>query len=259
MVKVSWIAALALAVGLSFGPAPEVRAGAIANIPCPVSQTRLVVLGDSLADGLWGSLYRVFARCPEMEVIRLTQVSDGLTKSAPETWLARYEQATPSQANTPTTDIVIVQIGANDITFIREGATRASFGTPEWTTAYSTRATSLAAGLADRATAVIWFGLPIVGASRLEPSYREISALLEASLSNTKASYQDIHDATTYGTGQFAMSGVIDGRRQQMRATDQIHFTTAGYDHVLGTIFNDLGRLLTRQDRQVTLENVDLQ
>ncbi|WP_220750659.1 DUF459 domain-containing protein [Jannaschia pagri] len=242
-----------------FGSATTSVAGAIDNIPCPASPTRLVVLGDSLADGLWGSLYRVFARCEDMEVIRLTQVSDGLTKSSPDIWLSRYEQATPTQSNTTSTDIVIVQVGANDITFIREGSRRTAFGTPEWTDAYATRAKSLASGLTDRATAVIWFGLPIVGASRLEPSYREISELIETAVSKTDAQYMDIHEHTSFGTGQFTMSGVIDGRRQQMRATDQIHFTTAGYDHVLQTIFNDLGRLLTRQDRGVTLENVDLQ
>ncbi|MEM7441430.1 MAG: GDSL-type esterase/lipase family protein [Pseudomonadota bacterium] len=231
----------------------------IDEMGCPAMDTRLVVMGDSLADGLWGSLYRVFARCDNMDVVRLTKVSDGLARTDADAWMDRFTRATPADDDAPVTDIVIVQLGANDITFLRDGSKRASFGTPEWTAAYKKRAAKLANGLSGRASAVLWFGLPIVGSTKLEPSYQEISGLLQGALKGTKASYVDIHGLTKFGAENFVMNAKFDGRTVQMRATDKVHFTTIGYDLVLGSITKELGRLFAAKDRTVVMQSVVLQ
>ena len=77
-----------VALSLAAGGASAAQLG---TTSCPNADVRIVVLGDSLADGLWGSLYRSFARCETMEVVRLTEVSDGLAKTSAKGWLERRE------------------------------------------------------------------------------------------------------------------------------------------------------------------------
>ncbi|MCL4186612.1 MAG: DUF459 domain-containing protein [Rhodobacteraceae bacterium] len=231
-------AAAAVAVALALGAGAGAAADRLDRLACPDRPVRLVVVGDSLADGLWGALARAFLRCAAVEVLRLTAVSDGLARSAPDDWLARYT-TTPASGEA---DIVVVQIGANDITSIRQGSRRAVFDTPEWDTLYEARARALAEGLAARAAQVLWLGLPVVGAERLEPAYRAVTALQAAGAGPAVARFLDIHALTGFGSGGFTMNAEVDGSLRQLRAADQVHFTEAGYDAVAGALGPDLAR-----------------
>lgn len=232
----------AAAIGLAGGIAATAgAAGAVDRLdrlPCPAAAVRLVVMGDSLADGLWGAMTRAFRRCSTVEVMRLTAVADGLARSAPADWLARY-QPTPASAEA---DIVVVQIGANDITSIRDGSRRAVFGTAEWDAAYQGRARTLAEGLAGRAARVFWLGLPVVGQDRLEPAYQAVTALQSAGAGPVVARFVDIHTLTGFGSDGFTMNAEVDGSLRQLRAADQVHFTEAGYDAVAAALGPDLAR-----------------
>lgn len=225
---------------------------------CPKAEMRFVVLGDSLADGLWGSLHRTYARCKTVETVRLTAVSDGLAKTSAKRWLQRYLGA-GTRLDTRETDVIIVQIGANDITTIRNGGSRESFSTPQWDRLYSSRVTQLARGLNQRAASVIWYGLPVVGKSNLETPYRRISALQQRAARGAGAKWIDIHDLTKFGTGDFAMNGSYQGRLQQLRAGDKVHFTRSGYDFVAAQVLGDLARLIAERNRKAAIRNVELQ
>jgi len=244
-----------LLAGLMSGPSVAAIAGPPA---CPKFATRIVVLGDSLADGLWGSLRRTYARCPMIETLRLTKVSDGLAKTSSDGWLARYTEVA-TDLKTSESDIVIVQIGANDITTIRNGHSRETFSTEAWNKLYSERVMGLMRGLRARAGSVIWFGLPIVGKSSFETPYNSISALQQAAVKSAGGTFIDIHDLTKFGTGDFAMNGSYEGRVQQLRASDKVHFTRSGYDYVAGVVLDDLTRIIAERDRRAAIQNVQLQ
>jgi hypothetical protein len=231
-------AALAVAL-LPGGPARGLER--LDSLPCPEAPLRLAVMGDSLADGLWGAIFRAFLRCPAVTVLRLTAVSDGLARTAPEDWLARLPPAGPAGGR----DVVVVQLGANDITSIRRGTGREVFGTEGWKTLYRDRVEALAQGLAAAgAERVFWFGLPVVGQTRLEPDYRTISALQAEGAAAGGAVFVDIHGLTMFGAEGFTLNAEVDGGTRQVRATDQVHFTELGYDLVAAAIRADLARLL---------------
>jgi len=240
------------------GLAAPLAAATVESATCPTADMRIVVLGDSLADGLWGSLNRSFARCPMIETLRLTAVSDGLAKTSSQGWLDRYAGASTA-LNTRESDVVIVQIGANDITTIRTGNSRESFSTPEWDKLYSDRASQLATGLRARAASVIWFGLPVVGKSRLETPYQTITLLQQQAALKAGAMWVETHDLTKFGTGDFAMNGSYEGRLQQLRAGDKVHFTRSGYDYVAAEILDDLDKIIAVRNRRTTIQNVQLQ
>ncbi|WP_172298735.1 GDSL-type esterase/lipase family protein [Pseudoruegeria sp. HB172150] len=242
------LALLATGAGAEAVDAPE----------CPKTPMRVLVLGDSLAEGLWGSLHRAFARCDTMNVVRLTSVSDGLAKTSDEDWLGRYF-ATAGEPSEDTTDVVIVQLGANDITTIRNGRTRESFNTDTWNSLYTQRVAHLTRALGDRSAAVYWFGLPVVGNTSWEPSYQIISQLQADAVRKAGGNFVDIHEFTKFGTDDFAMNGKLNGRLMQLRAPDKVHFTKPGYDLVASRILGELEKLIANTNRRIALQDVKLQ
>jgi len=251
-----WFRSIVLAVvGMFATPA---LAAVVEEANCPQEPMRLVVLGDSLADGLWGSLFRSYARCEAVETVRLTKVSDGLAKTGADGWLGRYANVA-TELDTRRSDVVIVQIGANDITTIRDGRSRESFSTDAWNDLYSKRVFGLTRGLKDQVLQVYWLGLPVVGNSRFEEPYQVISKLQKIAVRSAGGKFIDIHDLTTFGTGNFAQNGTYQGRLQQLRHSDKVHFTKSGYDFVAEQVLDDLARISSDRDRRAALQNVELQ
>ena len=229
------------------------------NAPaCPTSPMRIVVMGDSLADGLWASFQRSFAPCDTLEVVRLTAVSDGLAKSSGAEWIERYE----TKAGLPEdgiTDVAVVQIGANDINFIRNGNSREIFNTELWDELYSERVREITGTLRTHSAEVFWIGLPVVGNNKFEPNYQIITALQKDAVGKVGGKFVDIHELTQFGTGEFAMSGKVDGRLIKMRAADKVHFTLPGYDMVARAVLDDLVDIIIATNRRLALQDVQIQ
>jgi hypothetical protein len=225
---------------------------------CPAAPMRLVVLGDSLADGLWASFQRSFVQCDTMEVVRLTAVSDGLAKSSGAEWIERYMTKAGLPAD-GTTDIAVVQVGANDINFIRNGSSREIFNTELWTELYAARVGEITDALAANSAEVFWVGLPVVGNTSFEPSYQIISALQKRAVRKAGGTFIDIHELTKFGSDDFAMSGKVDGRLVKMRASDKVHFTLPGYDVVARAVLEDLVDIINATNRRLALQDVQTQ
>ncbi len=233
-------------------------AQAMDSSACPKAPMRVIVMGDSLADGLWASLKRFYAQCGTMKVIRLTAVSDGLAKTSDRDWIQRYLR----QAGEPkdrTKDVFVVQIGANDITAIRNGRSRESFNTAEWNSLYTQRVATLTKVLGDRSAEVLWFGLPVVGNLNWEPSYQIISRLQANAVMRAGGKFIDIHRLTQFGTGTFSMNGNVNGRIMQLRAPDKVHFTKPGYDYVASVAVSEIAKAIANTNRQIALQDVELQ
>ncbi|MFE3836569.1 DUF459 domain-containing protein [Pseudogemmobacter sonorensis] len=247
---------LCLALGLAL-PAAPVAAG----IYCPQTPAEVAVLGDSLADGVWGSLFRGWQGCATVTLHRVTRVSDGLTVTAPETWSARLVDSLGGDV--AAADLVIVQFGANDIRALRTEGGRATFGTEAWKSAYGGRVDSLLDHLAGQAGATWWLGLPVVGDAKLEASYVEVSGIQSDATGEWQggmaARFVDTHEPTKFGTEGFVQSAEIDGRMTQLRAGDLIHFTEKGYDLVAATFLPEVEALLRAKDAEATLKSLALQ
>jgi uncharacterized protein len=253
--RLLWIAA-----PLVLGLGSPVQAAAPEPWYCPKVEARVAVLGDSLADGLWGALFRAWQSCSSVTLLRVTEVSDGLTVTAPDEWSGRLAaDLAGTQA-----DIVVVQMGANDIRPVRTETGRAVFGTPEWDTAYAARGQSLLADLRQMAGTVVWVGLPVVGDDKLEAAYTRVSAVQSALVGGQSASdpetlFVDIHAATGFGTGGYVQAVTFGETLTQLRISDRIHFTDPGYDLVAQEFRRDLEHRLKARDNAANLESLALQ
>ncbi len=216
-----------------------------ATYPCPENPKSVAILGDSLADGLWGSLWRGWQRCEAISLHRLTSVSDGLARSDADDWADRLTPVGP-------VDVIIIQLGGNDLRRIRADGTSYRHGTEEWRDVYAARVKALGARAQDQASAVFWIGLPIVGKAAMDGEYRALSDIYAAALDcgswwscrNNRLSYVDIYEPTQFGSGAYVRSATIDGRARTLRAPDQIHFTERGYDRVVATFIDALTKAL---------------
>lgn len=244
--------ALAL-IGSVWGPATPAHAAerALGDIGCPKGKVTIAVLGDSLADGYWGSFYRAFQGCDGVDVLRATAVSDGLARSDPDSWLARLNGAEP--------DLVVVSIGANDLVNIRADRSRFIHGEPDWEAEYQARVKDLGQDLKSVAGSVAWVGLPIVGRQDYENAYRRISHLQSIGAEAAGIRFVDAHEPTTFGQGTFVMSAEVDGTMTQLRHSDLVHFTEAGYDLVAGLIHGEVSRTFERASREKAIGGFALQ
>lgn len=225
----------------------------LGSVECPNEEFSIAVVGDSLADGLWGSTYRAFSNCSSVNVYRITEVSDGLTRTPPLEWRARLDEAADSF------NLVIVQLGANDIRNIREGSQRFVFGSPEWFDTYGSRAQILWDELNKLSQTVIWVGLPIVGSDTLQSQYSQVTEVQQAIVLANGGIFYDIRELTMFDSEGFVMNALWDGELVQMRAPDRIHFTEAGYDAVSSVLTQHLINASREADKDAILNSVELQ
>src|SRR5687767_8437004 len=77
---------------------------------------RVLVIGDSLADGLWSGLYRAFEEDPTMEVINRAKTGTGFTRGN-YNWVDEIDKILKEDAP----HIAVVMFGANDNQALRGG------------------------------------------------------------------------------------------------------------------------------------------
>ena len=139
---------------------------------------RVLVVGDSLADGLWTGLYRSFQEDGNMEVVNKSKSSTGFARIDSYDWSKEIEAVLKDD----TYQIAVVMFGANDDQGIRSGKDSLKPGTDAWAETYGQRVEAFVKKLRAKNMAVYWVGLPIMRspdqsdhAEALNEVYREKS------------------------------------------------------------------------------------
>lgn len=221
-----------MAAGAPVALAPSLLAAQDKNQPAPLT---IGVLGDSLADGLWGSIYRAYVRLKHVKVLRLATNSAGFTAYEFEKDLDK------ALAKDKKIDVLIFQVGANDRqrAFDRETKKAVAFKSENWERVYRANAARFAAHVQEKKIPMFWAGLPIMrkddataDAKLMNGIYRDVAAAHDAT-------FIDVWPVTAGKDGKY--DGFIEdteGVKKRFRADDGIHFTELGYDHVAGFVMN---------------------
>lgn len=204
----------------------------------------IVVFGDSLAEGLWGGLYRHFARERGVRVVNATRAATGFNADA-------YDEALDRVLARGRIDLLVVQTGANDRqrAMALDGRGKAAFGSRRWHSYYSQRLTYFLARVQRRGVPVLWVGLPVMRDARYDRGMRLISRLHQDHAERHGARFLDIARFTADADGAFVETVATGpGRTRRFRHEDGVHFWEFGYDrvaaHVLATIRARYPRLL---------------
>lgn len=210
--------------------AQELRPGISADSPA-----RLLVIGDSLADG-FGML--LVQRAPErglaLEVTNRGRVSTGLARADFYDWPARFAQ----MADAMDPDIVVAHFGANDMQGVIAPEGRTAYGTPGWEEAYRAQIRKILAIAAERGIVLYWLGPGPDGNTRLNAHLARINPWIEDEARRAGAVYFPVTPFTTPPDGRFARTVAVAGRPMAMRTADGSHFTMAGYRLVADRLYD---------------------
>jgi uncharacterized protein len=194
----------------------------------------VTITGDSLADGIWGAIYRKLVRDKRYVIRRNAKNSTGFTTEGLLDQIEEGFKPTPA-------DAVIMMVGANDRrSFFVDGKSRALFATPSWRDLYGGRAAAFMDSLKGRDVPVVWILLPVMRDATAARDAKLINELvLKAATDRPWIRTVDTWKLTADTDGAYqAHFKDLGGKVRLMRDNDGVHFTPPGYDLIAESVLN---------------------
>jgi hypothetical protein len=215
----------------------EVPAGRDKNAATKVT---IAVIGDSLADGIWGGLYRKLYRDKRFCVHRGAKNSVGFGASDLLDPLDRAFEAGP-------VDAVVMMIGANDRRGIygADGKLAAAYHSPQWPAVYRARVDTFMDSVIAHSVPLVWVLLPVMRDAGWDADCCQINGLIsEAADGRALVATLATRPLTLDPDGKYA-AYLKDAKGQQrlVRDSDGIHFTDYGYDMIAGRVLAKLNEV----------------
>jgi uncharacterized protein len=243
------------AAGLAFATAAIVMTGLILGLLPALGQSappvqrsyinpfpngdryRVVVLGDSLGEGLWSGLYRAFEEDKTLEFIQDAKPNSGFARTDTYDWNEQLAKLLKED----TYQIAVVMFGASDTQGVRSGKEWLKVGSEGWREIYGQRVEAFIKQLRAANVAVYWVGLPIMrsptqneDAEKLNDVYREKAFINGARYVETWTGFSD-------ESGRYSPYGPdMTGQVKRLRADDGIHMTMRGYLKLAHFVEKDL-------------------
>lgn len=220
----------------SASPAALPAAVVAAPVPTPLAaraasgHLRIGVFGDSMADGLWTSLYREMRDQPGVTVTRFSEVSTGLSRYD----YVDIQAKTTRQIAEQPVDAAVILFGTNDAQGISIDGEIHDFGTDGWKAAYAKRVDDLVAMLRNQNVAVYWVGLPAMKRAGFDAKMMLINQVVAARMQALGVPWLETESLTQNAEGEYDayLPETGTGRRRLMRANDGIHMSMAGYQRI---------------------------
>jgi hypothetical protein len=208
----------------------------------PATPMRLLVIGDSQAQGLAAGLQRTFRGDRDLHVLDHSRIGSGLIIHQVYDWPAQARVL--AQSEKP--DVTVVMFGANDRPPVRIGGKVNPTLAAQFQETYGGHVRTIVAALHQSApsqpavsppalsqpgAAVIWVGHPIVR----EPDYAEdmrfLNTIYQTNTIAAGGDWMSSWEMFLGPDGGYAAYGPgPDGSTTRLRADDGIHLTPAGYD-----------------------------
>jgi hypothetical protein len=213
---------------------------------------RVVVLGDSLGDGLWEGLYRAFQDDATLEFIQRSKSSTGFARTDNYDWNAELTNILKNDKF----QIAIVMFGANDAQAIRSGKDWLKVGSEGWREIYGQRVEAFIKKLRAANIAVYWVGLPIMRSPGQVSDAEAMNGVFREKAFINGAKFIDTWNGFTDESGRYSPYGPdMAGQVKRLRADDGIHFTERGYLKLAHFVEKDLRRdlNLAKLERNIPL------
>jgi hypothetical protein len=193
----------------------------------PDGGIRAVVMGDSMADGLYSGIYRVLKDDTRLTFIKKTKVNTGIVRNDRYDW----NEAALEIAAEKAYDVAIVVFGANELQSIREDGKAYHFSQPGWELRFSQRIDDIIDALKSENIATYWVGLPITRKDRYQEEYAYVNGFFRDAAARNGIRYVDTWSEFADANGEFTPFGTsLSGEEIQLRSDDGVHFTTEGYE-----------------------------
>lgn len=187
---------------------------------------RVVVLGDSLGDGLWSGLYRAFEDDATLEFMQRAKPSTGFARTDAYDWNAELADFLKKE----TYQIAVVMFGGNDAQAIRSGKNWLKVGSEGWEEIYGQRVEAFIKKLRAANIAVYWVGLPIMRSPGQNTDAEAMNEVFREKAFINGAKFIDTWNGFSDEAGRYSAYGPdMTGQVKRLRADDGVHFTMRGY------------------------------
>jgi uncharacterized protein len=224
----------------------------------PEATVRIAFVGDSMADGLWGALFRRLGKdkclAEKVKLLRKAKNGSGLTRLDQFNWIGEVA----SIAADPGADLFVASFGINDRQpIVQPDKTRTDFGGPAYDTQYQANVEALIKEAVSKNASILFIGLPVMldaDANSDAVAKNRIFAAAVKAAGVPLAAY-----ATPWSSqpGPDEYKPFLPNSRNnmtQVRANDGIHFTTFGYDLVMDTMYPSILASLKQRGRDLGVE-----
>lgn len=215
----------------ALAPLPEATPAAIAAAQGPIAlgaTDRILLVGDSLMQGLAPHLITSLKHKYHVESMDLSKHSTGLTYPAFFDWPATVEAAFELEDYS----VVIVFLGANDPWDMTIQGHYTRFGSEQWKTIYRARVARIINAAAAHRAQLIWLGVPPLGREDLVGKAPILNAIYaeEAGKMPLFARFVATDSTLTSDGHSFTKFLQLPERGSVMvRTDDGVHFTTQGH------------------------------
>jgi len=214
---------------------------------------RVLVLGDSLGEGLWQGLYRAFEEDKTLEFINRSKPSSGFARADSYNWT---EEVAEILKEDNSYQIAIVMFGANDSQAVRSGKDWLKVGSEGWREIYGKRVETFIKKLRAANTAVYWVGLPIMRSPGQSADAEVLNEVFREKSFINGAKFIETWNGFTDEAGRFSAYGPdMSGQVKRLRADDGAHFTMRGYLKLAHFVEKELRRdlSLAKAERNIPL------
>ena len=205
------------------------RAIAAAQGPIPLgADDRILLVGDSLMQGLAPHLITNLKRKYKVEAMDLSKHSTGLTYPAFFDWPATVEDAFELEDYS----VVIVFLGANDPWDMTIQGRYIRFGSEPWAAVYRERVARIINTAAAHRARLVWLGVPPLGREDLVGKASKLNAIYaeEADKMPLFARFVPTDATLTADGSSFTkFLELPDLGSVMVRTDDGVHFTTQGH------------------------------
>jgi hypothetical protein len=205
----------------------------------PPPKVTIAVIGDSLADGLWGAIYRKLYRDKHVIVYRGAKNSVGFGASDLLDMLDRAFEGP--------VDAVVMMIGANDRRGIygSDGKLAAAYHSPQWPAVYRARVDRFMDSATNHGVPLVWVLLPVMRDDGADSDGRQVNSIIcEAADDRPLVATLPTRPLTVDADGKYsAYLKDAKGQQRLVRDTDGIHFADHGYDMIADRILAKLDDL----------------
>ena len=193
----------------------------------------IVVLGDSLANGLHQGLTQINKDNELLKTARKSKVNTGLVRVDRYDW----NKGANKIAKSGKYQIAVVLLGLNDLQTIREKGKAHHFQTDGWVERYQDRVERMMSDLKKSGLAVYWTGIPVTDPKRYQTEYKYLNEFYRTAAKKTGVRFVDTWNALLGRDGNYSPFWKdADGKLQEIRAKDGVHFTPLGYQIFAGFV-----------------------
>ena len=208
-------------------------------------ESKVLVLGDSMADWLAYGLEDLLEETPELGVVRGHRAGSGLiryeaARNAPDWTEVARERIAAEKPN-----FIAIMLGFHDRQPIQttpaapaDGSDPESrkaepveyeFPSEDWAKVYAARVDAMIAVLKGAGVPVFWVGLPPVRGTRATSELQTLNEIFKERAERAGIVFVDVWDGFINEAGRFVVQGPdVEGQVRRLRTGDGIHFTRAG-------------------------------